>query len=536
MSLLLDALRQAEKNKSQAAGSVQMGADSVDPLLEENMLGAVDSLSLTIPDTLVDTPDEWVKIDLIPFADLTFPAVDNDVQHFQADSTGVPDIDFVAFSNQDAGMSMADDGLSKTDAVDLENSAVAETLSLPTTISTENDVSARPSHEIEVAANCSDRIEVVMSQTSVREQRASIKTPVPDPPRPSEQASRHLAANVLLAAQKPGISTKHVILSGVLVGTIAAVGYWLTLPATGGYAAHTPAIQPADPETAPSVAAADGGNRADVAIVTTDENKGAQQQVPTLTDTPVVASPAVTVAANEINYPTPTAADNVKPLPKASDGQHTETEDFFIESPEPIVIKVHRQAPHAEIYLNQAYQHYQNQDYIAADRYYRQVLTATPNNIDALLGMAAVAEQLGDKASAETYYQKVQALDNGNVYASHALIRLQQIRFPAEKESNYQSLLEKFPDAAQTHAALGDLYAEQERWSEAQQAYFNAVAKAPDNAEYYYNLAVCLDHLNKGALARRYYQQALQLVKDSPASFDTTSVYLRLQQLPGLNP
>lgn len=165
--------------------------------------------------------------------------------------------------------------------------------------------------------------------------------------------------------------------------------------------------------------------------------------------------------------------------------------------------------------------------------YYQQVLREVPDNIDALLGMGAVAEQLGDKATAKAYYKKARMLDSDNSVAANALIRLEQSRFPAEMESNYRGLLEKVPDSAQTHAALGDLYAGQERWSEAQQAYFNAAEKAPDNAGYHYNLAVSLDHLGKGEIAGRYYRQALQLNRGGQAGFDRAGVYIRLQQLPG---
>jgi uncharacterized protein HemY len=69
-------------------------------------------------------------------------------------------------------------------------------------------------------------------------------------------------------------------------------------------------------------------------------------------------------------------------------------------------------------------------------------------------------------------------------------------------------MLAKNPNDANLHVALGNLYAEQNQWPAAQQAYFDAYSLngSADNA---FNLAVSLDQMGKPKLALPYYQRAL---------------------------
>jgi len=78
---------------------------------------------------------------------------------------------------------------------------------------------------------------------------------------------------------------------------------------------------------------------------------------------------------------------------------------------------------------------------------------------------------------------------------------------------------------------LGNQYAQQGRWAEAQQAYFKAFATDPDNADYAFNLAVSLDQLHQPALALEYYRRALALAEKRSASFAPEVARTRVQQL-----
>jgi thioredoxin-like negative regulator of GroEL len=540
VSLLLDALRQAEKNKVQtpkspapeASLSVEHGIEeqgkgtaitvdlssekparqsllhgptnlhpSGDPegeggadLRSAALRESVSPLSLITQDTPVVAADEWVDIALLSEFDLS-PAQSSPPQEIEDAGTAefTPEVQEESLSLA-LGTGQAPLQVDAKAAVD--NVFVGADKAIPT--------------EPQVDSN-------------------SPTTPqIPPPQTVQPTSNRQLAEDLLLAAKAPVKNRMPLILLGALAGLVAVAGYLysLSLPPTPVYSATPdPGTQSPAPEIAPEPAIAVAetpGDAASSAVMPEPKQDSLIDNTPTVPVAPPVQAPQ--------SDPKPVAA-RITPAPPVQKNLNNGIDTFIVESPDPIIIKVHQQPPHAAANLNAAYQLYQQQDYVGAAGYYRQVLTEAPNNIDALLGMGSVAEQLGDKATAEPYYKKVQALDNGNVYAGNALVRLEQSQFPADKESGYKALLDKSPDAAQTHAELGNLYAGQERWNDAQQAYFNAVDKAPGNAEYAYNLAISLDHLGKTAIAKRYYQQALQLAKIRPASFDTASVYLRLQQL-----
>jgi Flp pilus assembly protein TadD len=75
------------------------------------------------------------------------------------------------------------------------------------------------------------------------------------------------------------------------------------------------------------------------------------------------------------------------------------------------------------------------------------------------------------------------------------------------------------------------MYAAQQRWGEAQSAYFDAYRLETDNPDYAYNLAVSLDQLGKGGAAADYYRLALELAANNGAVFDQPSVRDRLLKL-----
>jgi uncharacterized protein HemY len=102
----------------------------------------------------------------------------------------------------------------------------------------------------------------------------------------------------------------------------------------------------------------------------------------------------------------------------------------------------------------------------------------------------------------------------------------------AGTESRIKSMLAQQPEAANLHAALGNLYAAQSQWSLAQAAYFNASRYAPNSADYAFNLAVSLDQLGKSGLALAQYQRALSLLNNPGASnLDKAQLEARIQAL-----
>ena len=163
--------------------------------------------------------------------------------------------------------------------------------------------------------------------------------------------------------------------------------------------------------------------------------------------------------------------------------------------------------------LMSAYEAYNAGDDAKAQKLYKQVLQRDVRNVDALLGLGAIASRQGRVADANGWFGKVLELDPRNSMAQAALLdsNLQSNQAQGNEvniESRIKNMLAKHPGDANLHVALGNLYAEQNQWPAAQQAYFDAYSLngSADNA---FNLAVSLDQMGKAKLALPYYQRAL---------------------------
>lgn len=180
--------------------------------------------------------------------------------------------------------------------------------------------------------------------------------------------------------------------------------------------------------------------------------------------------------------------------------------------------------------LLEAWQAYQRGDYATASQGYRQVLGKDPNNRDALLGMAATAQQQGMEEAAQRYYRQLLIVDPRDPAAIAALSTYAP-GDAADNESRLKQMLAEQPRSGALHFALGNLYAEQSGWADAQQHYFNAYSLEPTNAQFAFNLAVSLDHLGQRKIAAQHYQQALQLDASGNSGFDHAQAQQRLNEL-----
>jgi len=171
-------------------------------------------------------------------------------------------------------------------------------------------------------------------------------------------------------------------------------------------------------------------------------------------------------------------------------------------------------------------------DPAAARSAYQQALAENPANRDALLGIAALDVRAGRFETAEASYLRLLQADPRDSYAHAALIALRGGRLdPLVAESRVKSLLAADPGSHVLNFALGNQFAQQGRWAEAQQEYFKALAAEPDNPDFAYNLAVSLDHLRQPRLAREHYQRAVALAEKRGASFDVAAARARAAQL-----
>jgi tetratricopeptide (TPR) repeat protein len=196
-----------------------------------------------------------------------------------------------------------------------------------------------------------------------------------------------------------------------------------------------------------------------------------------------------------------------------------------------ISVQKSRKEPLHDILLR-AYNAYQSNDLAAAEAGYRQALARAPENRDALLGFAATAIQSGDYAAAMETYTQLLNLDPNDDLALAGIAGLKHsVQGVTMDLSAIKRLLQKRPESAQLHFALGNVHSAAADWPKAQSAYFDAHRFDAQNPDYAYNLAVSLEHLQQAAAALRYYELALSLADDRNPNFDSGQVAARISTL-----
>jgi tetratricopeptide (TPR) repeat protein len=181
--------------------------------------------------------------------------------------------------------------------------------------------------------------------------------------------------------------------------------------------------------------------------------------------------------------------------------------------------------------LKQAYSAYQAGDNAAAEAGYEKVLKSRPDNRDALLGLGALAMKNGDENRAVEIYSHLLQINPQDKLVRGIVINMSNKTDPVRSESSLKVMLQDNPDIPFLYFALGNLYASQSRWPDAQQAFFDAYRLDSDNPDYAYNLAVSLDHLGHPDTALDYYKTAMQLAGNSDTVFDKTSLSARIDTL-----
>ena len=321
----------------------------------------------------------------------------------------------------------------------------------------------------------------------------------------NEQSNRQAVRNAFAAKQAPTANGPSRLPLWLALGTLGLAGVgiggyvWYQLNAmnrgslaiapAGAPNVAPPAPPPAAPLLAPSVTPPQAGGAA---------------------PTPRDAAPALFAPRREA-VAAPTTAD-----PGAN----------------PIPIRLTRSQPTVDPALARGHASLQRGEIELARREFEQTLRRDPNNTDALLALAGIAQQQGRLADAETLRQRALVANPADPAAQAAALSGSAADAdPQGSESRLKSLLSATPESAPLNFALGNLYARQNRWPEAQQVYFNAVAAEGDNPDYLFNLAVSLDHLRQPRLAGQHYRLALEAAGRRPAAFDRAGVEKRLAEL-----
>jgi Flp pilus assembly protein TadD len=308
-------------------------------------------------------------------------------------------------------------------------------------------------------------------------------------------------------------------------------------PAAPLATAAAPAAQP----PAQQAAAAPVSGMPAVDPVAAGAPAAANAPLPSVFDEPAAAEPAVSATrpvkttraratATRASRPVTATA----PMQNAEAAESPEVETVIIQRSAPSDIAVNRQPATqwpVDPLLLQAYEALQLGDRARARNLYEQVLQAEPRSIDALLGLGAIAWRDGRAEEAGQYYQRVLELEPRNAFAQAGLISIIGGADPQSAESRLRQLIARDPSAF-LYFTLGNLYADQNQWPGAQQAYFQAYQLQPDNPDYAFNLAVGLDHLGQTGPALEYYRKALDLsFRKGRANFDQNLVIQRVGQL-----
>jgi tetratricopeptide (TPR) repeat protein len=311
------------------------------------------------------------------------------------------------------------------------------------------------------------------------------------------------------------------VLGAFAIGTV--LYFWIQLrPAPTLVVANPPRAadeKPVDPAALkPSaLAAAPGSPAAATAIPGLPGAAPAQPVAPVPATAAAPASAAAPAAAATI-APTVTAAPRGRPAPAPRAEERTVT--------------VNRNGPQVHPQVAAGYAAYQEGDLPKARTEYQQVLREEPANRDALLGLAAVEMRAQRYDLSSAYYQRILQADPRNAHAQAGMVALRgQQLDPVQVESRVKSLLAADRDATVLYFTLGNQYAQQGRWAEAQQAYFKAFAADPENADFAFNLAVSLDQLHQPRLALEYYRRALALADRRSAAFAPETAHARVLQL-----
>jgi len=230
--------------------------------------------------------------------------------------------------------------------------------------------------------------------------------------------------------------------------------------------------------------------------------------------------------------PAPAAARAPTPPPALTAAERLERAAAEARTPPPLQMdRSPDNARRVPAQVAEGYEGLRRGDFAGARRGYAAALASDPTSVDAHLGMATIEARSANRAVATEHYRRVLELDPRNATALAGLAALADFSRPDALEAQLQADLARLPDSPALQFTLGNLYAAQARWAEAQAAYFEAHRLDPGSAEIAHNLAVSLDHVGQRRLAAGFYRRALEGARGRVPPFDAAAVARRLVEL-----
>lgn len=348
---------------------------------------------------------------------------------------------------------------------------------------------------------------------------------------PDERQRQETARNVFAAKQpmpEAGTRARSRWLPPVIavIAVVVGGGGWyvwnevnkVSRPQAGAFPGPTPL-----PPPAPAVSAAATG--------AASAPTGVDATLPPL----LPPQPAVLTAAPA---PASSSTATVRAVPRGDDESLAQSlRALPMPSAEPVSLKLTRAVETTPVdpRLARAYAALRSGNNAEAQRLYTALVQADPLSLDAQLGLAAAAARTGDTALAARHYREALGIDPRNDIALSGLLAIREpggaSNNPDALETELRTLLLRSPDAAALHFSLGNLYAAQKRWGEAQQSFFEAFRLDSETADHAYNLAVSLDQLGQSRLALDFYRRALTLLPRSGGQFDPNTATRRVEAL-----
>jgi len=305
---------------------------------------------------------------------------------------------------------------------------------------------------------------------------------------------------------------------------------------------HTPVVQTDGTESAsaPPPAQANSGqadsaqaNPAQASPASANEAQPASARASATQTTPAAKS----APANEIARAAPPAlprAGRPAPRPSANAANTGTTSAATGNKPALPAVRFVRSTSSREQsqqLLNDAYRALQRNELARAKTAYQQALRIDRNLIDGWIGLASVAARQGNPVVAGQHYERALGIDPNDNIARTGLLALGGSPLAEESESALRTLIDSGRQNVMAELALANTLARQGRWAEAQQAYFNANAAQPNQPDTVFNLAVSLERIRQPRAALTYYQQALTLSETRQAQFDTARARQRVDAI-----
>ena len=255
---------------------------------------------------------------------------------------------------------------------------------------------------------------------------------------------------------------------------------------------------------------------------------------------PEPASAATHVESPPVPLPAPAPLDPPHaPLPPPSPREALGKE--LLEAPAPaaaprppVAMAPSVRTPRIPAEVSSGYEALRTGDLATARRQYQAALAVDPRNLDALLGLATTEARDLNRPAAIGHYRRALEVDPRNATALAGLAALADQGRGESLEPQLLADIQRYPAQPALRVALGNVYAAQGRWSDAQAAYFEAHRLDPANADVAFNLAVALDQLGKSKLAATFYRRALEAARGQPAQFDPAAATRRAQELEAL--